>query len=192
MLLWRARGKEWLSHPTDAAHFAPQVLFGTLLRGDRGQQRSAGQAPPGGSSMPTDSNILRMAPVGPRFSYLPVTTPVALLRQSSLQQHQLPAANGTAAAEQTLGGVPVARTGSEVSASAYSFATLLSDGGSRAGGRSGEGGEGTISSGAASAAVGSGMGKLVGSLQGLIGIGDTTLGDMSSSSLLSSFARFKQ
>lgn len=165
------------------------MLFGVLLRG-----APRGSGTPATSSMPADSNILRMAPVGPRFSYLPVTTPVALLRQSSMHQMQQAGGSGaTPAAQLGLGGAGGALAGSEVSASAYSFATLLSEGGGR-GGRS-EGAEGGAAGGA-TPAVGSGVGKLVGSLQGLIGdkAAEVTsaLGDMSSSSLLSSFARFKQ
>lgn len=157
-----------------------------LLRG-----AARGSAAAGASSMPTDSNILRMAPVGPRFSYLPVTMPVALLRQSSMHQMQQAAGSGATPAAQLGLGAGGALAGSEVSASAYSFATLLSEGT----GRGSRGAEGDASGGLAPA-VGSGVGKLVGSLQGLIGdkAAEVTsaLGDMSGSSLLSSFARFKQ
>lgn len=149
-----------------------------LLRGDRPQQRSGAPLPPGAANMPADSNILRMAPVGPRFSYLPVTTPMALLRQSSMQQ--LSAGGG-------LGGEALSSSssasGSEVSASAYSFASLLSEGGGRAR-PSGEGGAGAGGYAAQAGAASSGVGKLVGLL------GDraaSALGDMGGSSLLSSF-----
>ncbi|PSC70573.1 conserved oligomeric Golgi complex subunit 1 [Micractinium conductrix] len=160
----------------DRAAARCQVLFGMLLRGDRPQQRSGAPLPPGAANMPADSNILRMAPVGPRFSYLPVTTPMALLRQSSMQQ--LSAGGG-------LGGEALSSSssasGSEVSA--YSFASLLSEGGGRAR-PSGEGGAGAGGYAAQAGAASSGVGKLVGLL------GDraaSALGDMGGSSLLSSF-----
>jgi hypothetical protein len=59
------------------------VLFGLLLRSEQGAQhakRGPALAIPSGTT--GDSNVLRMSPGGPRFSYLPVNTP-ALLRQSS-------------------------------------------------------------------------------------------------------------
>jgi hypothetical protein len=159
--------------------------------------------------MAADSNILRMSPVGPRFSYLPVSTPVALLRQSSAL-HQLQRGSSSAHAElarlgsgigvaAALGGGGAAAaaagagaTGSEVSAAAYSFSSLLTP--KTTGGRQG-GEEGDSASGgsAAAAAVGSGVGKLVGSLQGLLGerAAEVTsaLGDMGmTQGLLSSFS----
>lgn len=176
------------THPVHPCTAPRQVLFGMLLRG---VARST--AAPAAGGMPTDSNMLRMAPVGPRFSYLPVTMPVALLRQSSMHQAQQAASSlATPASQLGLGGAGAALAGSEVSASAYSFATLLSEGS----GRGARGADGADGLGGATPGVGSGMGKLVGSLQGLIGdkAAEVTsaLGDMSSSSLLSSFARFKQ
>ena len=169
-----------------------------LLRGERG---AAGA--PGGGVMPAESNILRMAPVGPRFSYLPVTTPTALLRQAShhlqpagsdlarLGSGLLPAVAGAAAAG-ARGAAPAAAAagpqGAELSAAAYSFANLLSG---REGRASGEdaGGDG----GAAGAAAG-GMAKLAAGLQGLQGLIGEQLGDMSSAQgLLSSLgARFNK
>lgn len=158
----------------------PQVLFGLLLRGDRPAAAGAG---PSGGGMPADSNILRMAPVGPRFSYLPVTTPVALRRQGS-QLHPLPRAASSAQAELGrpaallgLGAGAGTAAGSEVSAAAYSFANLLAGSKARAGGEDGEAAAGGGGGGGA-AAVGSGVAsKLVGSLQGLI---SDQLGDMGS------------
>ncbi|KAL4423803.1 hypothetical protein ABPG75_001104 [Micractinium tetrahymenae] len=181
----------------DKAAARCQVLFGMLLRGDRAARGGAAAGPSTGG-MPTDSNILRMAPVGPRFSYLPVSTPVALLRQSSMHQLQQAAGSGAMPAAQLgLGGASAPLAGSEVSASSYSFATLLSEGSGRGvrGAEGAAGGAGAAAGGSAPA-VGSGVGKLVGSLQGLIGDKaaeyTSALGDMSGSSLLSSFARFKQ
>ena len=158
--------------------------------------------------MSADSNILRMSPVGPRFSYLPVSTPVALLRQSSAL-HQLQRGSSSAHAElarlgsgigvaAALGGGAAAAgagatgaTGSEVSAAAYSFSSLLTPKttGGRQGGEEGD----SASGGSAAAAVGSGVGKLVGSLQGLLGerAAEVTsaLGDMGmTQGLLSSFS----
>ncbi|PRW61105.1 conserved oligomeric Golgi complex subunit 1 [Chlorella sorokiniana] len=178
-----------------------QVLFGLLLRGERAQAAAGAAATAGG--MPAESNILRVAPVGPRFSYLPVSTPVALMRQSS----QLLRAGSSAQAELgrlatatplalSLGAAGSAVAGSEVSAAAYSFASLLSSNKARAGGEDG----GAASSaaggaGSASAAVGSGVAsKLVGSLQGLL---SDQLGDMGNSlsapgGLLSSLASFRK
>lgn len=160
--------------------FPPQVLFGLLLRGDR-PPAGAGAGASGGG-MPADSNILRMAPVGPRFSYLPVTTPTALLRQGS-QLHALPRAAslapaepGRTAASLGLGAGAGTAAGSEVSAAAYSFANLLTGSKARAGGEDGE--AAAAGGGGAAAAVGSGVAsKLVGSLQGLI---SDQLGDMGS------------
>lgn len=158
-----------------------QVLFGLLLRGERPQAAAGAAATAGG--MPADSNILRVAPVGPRFSYLPVTTPVALLRQGS----QLHRAGSSAQAElgrlataaspaAVLGANGSTAAGSDVSAAAYSFASLLSSSKARAGGE--EGGAGAGAGSATAAAVGSGVAsKLVGSLQGLI---SDQLGDMGS------------
>jgi hypothetical protein len=178
-----------------------QVLFGMLLRGDRPVPPGAAGAAGGGSGgMAADSNILRLSPVGPRFSYLPVSTPVALLRQSSSLQRgsssthseltRLGSGIGMAAA---LGGAAGAgATGSEVSAAAYSFSSLLTP--KAAGGRqNGEEGDSAGGGGSAAAAVGSGVGKLVGSLQGLLGerAAEVTsaLGDMSmTQGLLSSFS----
>lgn len=163
----------------------PQVLFGLLLRGERPQAAAGAAATAGG--MPADSNILRVAPVGPRFSYLPVTTPVALLRQGS----QLHRAGSSAQAElgrlataaspaAVLGATGSTAAGSDVSAAAYSFASLLSSSKARAGGEEGgaTGGAGAGAGSATAAAVGSGVAsKLVGSLQGLI---SDQLGDMGS------------
>lgn len=161
-----------------------QVLFGMLLRGDRVPLRSAALA--AGGTMTADSNILRMAPVGPRFSYLPVSTPVALLRQNSMQSLQ-PASSPPAEL-----GLGISAAGGELNAAAYSFASLFGDGG-RAGGRARRDEEDAGSSSAASTAVGSGMGKLVGSLQGLIGDkAAAAMSDVSGSSFLSSLARFNK
>lgn len=170
-----------------------QVLFGMLLRGDRAAAAGGGGgAAPGSAGMPADSNILRMAPVGPRFSYLPVTTPVALLRQSS-QLHPLHHASSTAAADLAraapalslgLGGGAGA-AGSEVSATAFTFANLLS-GSAKAGRAAGEEGGEAAGTGAASSAVG-----VASKLVGLLG---DQLGDMSAAQgLLSSLgARFNK
>ncbi len=160
------------------------MLFGLLLRGERAQAAAGAATTAGG--MPADSNILRVAPAGPRFSYLPVTTPVALLRQSS-QLHRT-GSSGQAelgrlavAASPTLGLAAGASTaaGNDVCAASYSFASLLSNSKARAGGE--EGGAASApagSAGSAAAAVGSGVAsKLVGSLQGLL---SDQLGDMGS------------
>lgn len=175
-----------------------------LLRGDKpAAVGTPGSGAVGGGSMPADSNILRLAPVAPRFSYLPVTTPGALLRQAShpglhpgLQRSGSSAVelarlgSGLGALAGSSGGGPsglsaAGATGAEVCAASYSFATLLSSK-TRAGGDDDGGG-----AGAAAAAAGSGGGvasKLVGSLQGLIG---DQLGDMGAPGglgLLSSFS----
>lgn len=136
--------------------------------------------------MPADSNILRVAPAGPRFSYLPVTTPVALLRQSS-QLHrsgssaQAELGHPAFAASLTLGvsAAASAVAGSEVCAATYSFASLLSSNKARTGGEEGgAAGAPAASTGNATSAVGSGVAsKLVGSLQGLL---SDQLGDMGS------------
>lgn len=173
-----------------------QVLFGLLLRGDRPQAAGAGGSGAGASGgLPADSNILRMAPVGPRLSYLPVTTPVALLRHGS-QPHPLHHAGSASTADLArlgagLGlGLPGSggggAAGSEVSAAAYSFANLLSAS-SKAARQDGATGEAA----AASSSVGSGVASK------LAGLGDSLvaqLGDMSAAQgLLSSLgARFNK
>lgn len=165
---------------TQPSTFSPpafQVLFGVLLRGSRLR--------PGGGGMDTatgaaaESNTLRLAAAGPRFSYLPVSAPSALLRQASAlpglqlgrswSQGELSrTASGVLAAPAASGAA--AGTGAVESAAAYSFASLLAAPRPR-GGSGGDGGG--AAPGASAAAVGAGVSaaatKLVGSLQGLLG-----------------------
>lgn len=149
--------------------------------------------------MPAESNSLLLAPVAPRFSYLPVTTPAALLRQAShpalsgLQHSGSGSAAELARMGSSLGlglagnggaaaAAAAAPSGADVSAGAYSFATLLSSkakaGGDEDGGYAAAGAMGASASGVAS--------KLVGSL-GLFG---EQLGDQAGGLLSSLGARF--
>ncbi|EFN52303.1 hypothetical protein CHLNCDRAFT_139073 [Chlorella variabilis] len=165
----------------DRAAIRRQVLFGVLLRGNQRTAQQAGSgAAEGGSSMSADSNTLRMAAVGPRFSYLPVTTPAALLRQTSMHQLQ-----NAGSSSRLASGLPVLAGATDVaatpaapageSAAAYSFAMLLSNKPRHAG----EEDEGPIASSASSAAMGTGVSAAANKLVGLLG----------DSGLLSSFAR---
>jgi hypothetical protein len=144
-----------------------QVLFGILLRGTRLLSQQAG-AQDVGASMAADSNTLRMAAVGPRFSYLPVTTPVALLRQASL--HQLQSAGSLSqtvlTAADSSGITDWMATGRNASAADYSFAALLSSKTRLASQEVEEPGSNAVPM---ATGVSAAANKFVGSLQGLLG-----------------------
>ncbi|KAI3432884.1 hypothetical protein D9Q98_010466 [Chlorella vulgaris] len=144
-----------------------QVLFGILLRGTRLLSQQAG-AQDVGASMAADSNTLRMAAVGPRFSYLPVTTPVALLRQASL--HQLQSAGSLShtvlTAADSSGITDWMATGRNASAADYSFAALLSSKTRLASQEVEEPGGNAVPM---ATGVSAAANKFVGSLQGLLG-----------------------
>jgi hypothetical protein len=154
------------------------VLFGVLLRGSRARPVGGGMDAAAGAA--GESNTLRMAAAGPRFSYLPVSAPSALLRQASAlhpglqlgrswSQGELSrAASGMLAAPAAA--AAAAGAGAAESAAAYSFASLLTAPRLR---DVVDGDVGGAAPGASAAAVGAGVSaaatKLVGSLQGLLG-----------------------
>jgi hypothetical protein len=175
------------------------VLYGAVARGNPAPRGAgAGGVSAAAASVTADANALRMAPVGPRFAYLPVTTPAALLRQTSglaglapartssqgelarsiSMSGMLPAGSLAAAAAAAF---PAAQAPAGQSAAAYSFASLVSLGG-RARQLSGAAAEASAAaSGQAGTGVGQGVSAAATKLVGLLG--DTGTG------LLSSFAR---
>jgi hypothetical protein len=72
-----------------------KALLGLAMRGAPAPKNVGGSAPAQSITQPAESNILRMASPGTRFSYLPVNTPAALRQQ---QQQQQPIATPAAAA----------------------------------------------------------------------------------------------
>jgi hypothetical protein len=160
-----------------------KALLGLAMRGAPAPKSVAGSgATPATPTQPTESNILRMATPGARFSYLPVNTPAAL-RQQQQQQRQQVATPAAAAA--------LLDDGPETQ---YSFAALTTGRSRPSSAASGPGGR---DNNAAGGAAGVGAAALEALRQSTFGslLGDkaaemsATFGDWSSLTSLPSFKR---
>lgn len=161
-----------------------KALLGLAMRGAPAPKSVGTAAPTQPITQPAESNILRMASPGARFSYLPVNTPAALRQQPQQQQRHRVAAPATAAA--------LLDDGPETK---YSFASLTTGRSRPSSAASGPGGRDSNAAGGAAAGVGaaalealrqSTFGSLLGDKAAEM---TATFGDWSSLTSLPSFKR---
>jgi hypothetical protein len=168
-----------------------RVLLGALSRGAPARADAAAAAA-AGAGPPADSNVLRMAPAGARFVYLPVNTPT-VARQRSLRPGEL------------LGGAgPLRRAGSAAAdaQSQYSFASLSTGRGAARRAAAGEPADGAAGSAAAVGAAAfealraSRIGSLLGdkAMEVSASLGEYSFSNLSAggAGLLSSLSAFKK
>lgn len=164
-----------------------KALLGLAMRGAPAPKSVVGGSaatPAQPITQPAESNILRMASPGVRFSYLPVNTPAALRQQQQQQQRQQVAAPASAAA--------LLDDGPETQ---YSFASLTTGRSRPSSATSGPGGrDGNAAGGAATGVGAAALEALRQSTFGSL-LGDkaaemtATFGDWSSLTNLPSFKR---